>query len=406
MGPKFKPFLAGLLGLLFAATLLSQSVMDGLSILLCLVLLIAYFRTRKSGQKFELFPKMNLEKIWIAWFIVVAIGFVLNWTPGSNWLVRLIEFKWIILLYFMLAAYGLVQWRAETVMRFLSVTLLLCSALGLFLFWYHSQERLESLLNPMTYAHMYGPCFCLLLVLGALGWRSYLNSSKDRALWMVAVLLTGLSVLLTFTRGVWFGCAVGIVAAGFVLNWVLGLSVLVAGAASAVAMFFTWSTFQIRVLQAFGMHHSYDGERVVLWKTNWYIFTQHPIFGLGYGESSRRLREFYDILGVPKGQFESHAHNQYLHLLAGTGVLGVGIYLFLAGFFLYYSFLLYKNLRAPFEKAVALGCLSGLICFYASGFTESNFEHAKVRMIVMFLWAAVLYLRAQLQNLPVRFAVS
>lgn len=382
-----------LLALTFAATLLSQSIMDGLSILLCIWLLVLYFKSRNTAEAFELFPKTGLELVWIFWFLVIALGFMANATTGAPWAVRLIEFKWILLLYFTLAALQLIPWQARIFTLFFSSVMILCSGSALLIFFIRHQDRLEGFLNPMTYAHMYGLCLCLLMAMGLLGWKTFLNEKLERYLWVMATALTALSVLLSFTRGVWIGCFIAVLLMGFVLHWLLGLVVTAGAVLFGGGLFLAWPSFQERVLQAFDYQNNYDLQRYILWKTNWYIFTLHPVLGIGYGENSRRLREFYDQLGVPPGQFESHAHNQYLHFLAGTGILGTGIYIFLAFYFLYQSFLLVKRLEDAFFRSLALGCFGALICFYASGFTESNFEHAKVRMIVIFIWSIILMLK-------------
>lgn len=385
-----------LLFLFFAATLLSQSVMDAFSIVLSIWVVVVWFKTRKSKSAFALFPRTGLEMLWAAWFSVVTLGYLLNGQVATPWMTRLVEFKWILLLYILIDSFMLIEWSKEKFLRGISWILIICSSFALWKFYIEGQIRLEGLLNAMTYAHMYGQAFCFLFAFGLVAWK--ILSNRDRILWGMATVITGSSVLLTYTRGVWMGSFVAIVGVGLLTHWIVGGSLLGLGLLVGLGLFVFSPAFHERFIQTFNYQHNYDMERVILWKTNLHIFQQYPLFGIGYGENSRRLREFYDQLGVPAGQFESHAHNQYLHFLAGTGLVGLAIYIFLCGYFFYHSVHLFKVLQDPFKRALALGCVGAQICFYVSGMTESNFEHAKVRMIVMFVWALIIYLKFEHQK--------
>jgi len=98
-------------------------------------------------------------------------------------------------------------------------------------------------------------------------------------------------------------------------------------------------------------------------------------------------------LGYPEDQFKSHAHNQYLHIWAGTGTLGLLCYLFFVGFLLVQTWKNFKSFQG-WEKALMAGCMAAQVEFLVSGFTESNFERSKVRFVAMMAWAFVLLYRS------------
>ena len=108
-------------------------------------------------------------------------------------------------------------------------------------------------------------------------------------------------------------------------------------------------------------------------------------------------------MGVPEGFLESHAHNQYLHFLAGTGILGLFCFLVVVIGLFRMHFLAFKGLSEKqnyFWKGLALGVLGAEICFFVSGVTESNFSIAKNRYLIMTIWAlgCWLYSKMKLQN--------
>lgn len=124
------------------------------------------------------------------------------------------------------------------------------------------------------------------------------------------------------------------------------------------------------------------------------IFKDHPLFGAGYGQNKFLLHEYYDKQGLPKDQFIGHAHNEYLHILAGTGALGLLCYLAILGTIFFQAFLVFwrTSSNQSFRKGLALGVLGGQICFLIGSLTESNFEHSKVRFGIMFMWAISIWL--------------
>src|SRR5437868_11361240 len=110
--------------LLFAmATLVSQSLMDLFSTLLCLYLAFQWVQAKKQETTFRPVRKMGFDGLWVAWFAVAAIGFALNTpppeTPSHFWLDRLVEFKWILILYFMVGAFHQAR-LSESAMKWFS----------------------------------------------------------------------------------------------------------------------------------------------------------------------------------------------------------------------------------------------------------------------------------------------
>ncbi len=385
-----------LLSLVFAGTLFSQFVMDFFSILLCLWMIRLYFLYRKTDQRFTLFPETSLEHIWVFWIFVVMLGFAINAAPGAPWLGKLYSFRWILLFYVLVASLEFIDLKPASTMKAMSWALLLCSLFALSKFMVLAEPRLDGLLTPMTFAHIYGPSLCLVVALGFACTFRYKIDVETKLIWLAAVIVAGLCVLLTFTRGVWFGCFVALTVMGFIRDRRTGFAIVLGGGLIVLLLQEAWPLFHSRLLQAFYFRDNYDKERVALWQANWHIFKQYPILGIGWGENWRRIREFYDQLGFPQGQFEGHAHNQYLQFMAGTGIMGLSIYLYVCIFFFSYALKLLFKTREMFAKGLMLGCIGAMLCFYLAGLTESNFEHEKVRQLILLVWALVMvYIRKE-----------
>lgn len=407
----------GILLLLFTISILiSQSMMDFFSTLLCLYLGYQWLQARRSGgHLLNVTPKMGFDCLWVAWFAVTAIGFAINRpappeTPPHFWIDRLVEFKWILILYFMLGALYIASAK-ESALNWFNGAILFCSGYAIIDYFHALQNtpiqdfRLGGLFQfSMTYAHVYGIFFCCLL---GIYFQIYPTlPPKKKIFYVVTITVLGISLLLTYTRGAWIAAFISVITMGFLWRLRNGFIVIVACISLATGLYMFVPSikkridFTAKIADPEKAKTSYDLERVVLWKTNILIFKDHPLFGAGYGQNKFLLHEYYEKQGLPKDQFIGHAHNQYLHLLAGTGVLGLILYVSLLLIFAVLTlkaYLLTPKVQS-LQRGLALGALGGQIFFAVGGLTESNFEHAKVRFAIMVMWALGLYLAQQVSS--------
>ncbi len=72
------------------------------------------------------------------------------------------------------------------------------------------------------------------------------------------------------------------------------------------------------------------GERFEMWQSAWSAFRGHPWLGIGVGQLNAHLREAVDqglishaIAEFDGGTGHTHAHNDYLHVLATRGLVGL-----------------------------------------------------------------------------------
>ncbi len=412
--------------LMLLSLLISQSLMD----LMSFVIIVASIWSWKkqllvNGRKIQFF-RIGLEKLWPIWIGVFALGLFLApfnsaelaAHPDHPWLSRLsslAELKWIINFYFFIWFFSwILPWTlsstestpSENTFKYVWGGLLIFSAYGLlalaFDFDLVKQQPLSDFGrvgglfdDPMTFAHVYGQFFifaffiCLHRLLHKIPGSSFKNILQSEGLLVLATLFSGLAVFLSMTRGVWIGIFIGLLVPTFLYRKKLGFIFLTVTSALFVLIFFAWPRFQERILFAFSSS-SYDSERVWLWKANWQMFLDHPFVGIGYGIYKWRLREYFDLIGAPADQFESHAHNQYLHFLAGTGLLGLLCFIIFVGLNLWRAYKLVVLTKTSSLKGMTLGLLGSQICFLVAALTESNFERAKVRWTYLVFAALVI----------------
>ncbi len=377
-----------LMGLLFLSLLVSQSAMDLLFFAVSVCGFVVFVRSARVGQ-----VRRDFSLGWLDWFVLIfvltaLVGLAVSEAPSEVLWFQIGELRWIFVLYLLVGffrSYGAELprhwlWTAWWILLAVSVVELgiyfIASGSGL---WVKRLGGFHD--NSMTHAHLFAVSGFFLAGYWLRHWDEL--SRNRRMVLAVGAFVAGLSLLFSLTRGVWLAATFSAVALAFVKSRRWGLGVAVGIATLALGLVLTVPQIQKRVLMVTNYEQNYDSERVLLYKVNWQIFLDSPIVGIGYNENRRRLREYYDQLGVRAGQFESHAHNQVLHLLAGVGALGAGSFLFL---FVGTLVRVWRNRDHPYRWAVA----ASLLCFLLGGLTEANFEHWKMKYALVLVLALAL----------------
>lgn len=152
------------------------------------------------------------------------------------------------------------------------------------------------------------------------------DGATRRSLGWAFLGLSALALVLTWSRGAWLATAI---ASGCYLLWtgrlrlprapVLAAAALVAGALALTAV-------RVRPTAASDMG------RVAVWVSSLKIFAAHPVIGAGPDTvglmlGRHKTEGFVRAYGELGGQ--AHAHNDFLQVLATTGLLGLAAYLWL-----------------------------------------------------------------------------
>lgn len=348
-------------------------------------LLVSKARAAKNWRL--LWPNSTgLGWLWLVWIAVVAIGLFTNNPVNKDTLEAFVEFRWMLSFQVLCFTLAWVEWDDRKIKWTLAI-LLVMTAISFILFPLSLDIRAGGPFHhSMPFSHTYGTAFAfsagILLIL-------LKNNSPHRKLALLTTISTGVITALSMTRGIWLGMLVGTGVISLYRSRKYGIILT------------TWLVVVFALIIAFvpaarerafsntsSMANS-DNQRIALLKGNFEIVKDYPLFGIGYGQNKEKIKPYYKKLGYPDNQFVSHAHNQYLHFLAGTGALGLLCYLFFVFTILKYTVIAYKKLN-PNEvmlKALTLGSLGGQVCFIVGSITESNFSIAKNRYIFLIVSA-------------------
>ncbi|HIB44255.1 MAG TPA: O-antigen ligase family protein [Nitrospina sp.] len=182
---------------------------------------------------------------------------------------------------------------------------------------YGNSRLLGTMSAPATFSGV-----LMLVGLLALG-RSFFHKPKEY--WVLGSTgIIGLCLLLSFTRHAWLGYFIGTVFLLFIWNkkYLLGLSLLLAG-----LLLFAPDRVTDRILSFTNLKDYSLQARISLWKGGWEIFKDHPITGCGYKCVDRIHFQYPD----PSGLIAHYRgmHSNILQLLVDTGIVGLGLWIFI-----------------------------------------------------------------------------
>ena len=218
------------------------------------------------------------------------------------------------------------------------------------------------------------------LVISCWPWgRGSRYSRSDRVLWalgLVAIAAVTPAIIMSWSRGGWFGVAAALIVVGLgrgkraaVLLVLIALAVIGLAVATGIDQYapetlvtrltdFTqyFTLGDVTYIEPTPANWSIT-ERLAHWQAAGRMFSEHPWLGVGIGNyeavyPAYRLPRWADPLG--------HAHNYYLNIAAEAGLVGLGAYLL---FWAATPWLTIRAIRrtAGLWRGLALGILGALV---------------------------------------------
>lgn len=195
------------------------------------------------------------------------------------------------------------------------------------------------------------------------------QTNAKRVLWgaICAILLVGL--FFSYARAGWIAFLAGLVLMATVKYkrlWFLlpGLVLLAILILPQLSERFS----DISLSQLGNRNSSTLAMRIQLWNAGFGVFKEsNPLFGVGYGVERYRIGEYLS-------QYPWMAHNDYIAVLVGTGLLGLIFFLLWHGQWLVQLLKTYRQSAAPFDKTLALATLTVLFVSLVARLTDNILE--------------------------------
>jgi len=236
--------------------------------------------------------------------------------------------------------------------------------------------------SPQTFGN-----YILLVLPVVLGLSFYSNTRREKRWLQLSSLIILTAIIFSYTRGVWLGVIGGLIFMAILRSKKFLLSVLTAIIIGSMFLaFLPSSKFTQRVVGTFKSGRPV-GDRIFFWKGSLRIIRDYPITGLGW----EGFGIVYPKYKPAKGrQLVCHAHNNFIDMAVDSGLLGLGIFIWLLVTIYKVGFHIFKELEEGYFKGIAWGFLGSLTAFLIAGLSQYNFGDSEVVMLFYFLLGMVM----------------
>jgi O-antigen ligase len=239
--------------------------------------------------------------------------------------------------------------------------------------------------HPNTAGFLVSMSFPLALILAAIGspaWRPFA--------WVSAA-AQALALVLTFSRGAWLGWGASMLFLSAALKkWQYGV-----GAVAVLAILVgTVPSLQRRVIGTI-VNPQVDpaiGDRLRLVQQAFQVGSENPVLGVGYGRGRLKEALHSNLQEDADQNHVAHTHNLYLELFAETGLLGLGIFLWLLLDVLRRLWHSASNRTGP-ERMIVFAIAASWSAAIVTGLGDIPFFHHETRIFFFSLlaWAYLNY---------------
>jgi O-antigen ligase len=243
--------------------------------------------------------------------------------------------------------------------------------------------------HPMAYAGQMETTACLGLGLLLTGGWEYVV--KNRALFIVIAASNLAGVFYASERSAWLGMLFAILAMSSLISIRTLAKVVVGLALVGVISWFAVPVVQARLVPMLTNIKSDVGvqARFVIWQKSFEIWKEHPVVGVG----PRKFPKIDIPEAIVPGESTHlvHAHNNFLHMMATMGTLGLLAFVYLEFSTLLVAFRAWTSTNFDkFHRAIGLSVLGGIVSLMVAGLFEYNFGTGHVRLMHWFVLAMLM----------------
>ncbi|MBP3721966.1 MAG: O-antigen ligase family protein [Selenomonadaceae bacterium] len=201
---------------------------------------------------------------------------------------------------------------------------------------------------------------------------------KYREMLLFALLISLLALFFNMTRGAWFATLITFIILIIIYNKNFKIAALMVLLFSLVGflLYKNVPLFEARV-NTIAKYNIEDSERMKLITSAYNMWRDNPVFGIGFSRFKIDYKEKYILPDAKERELE-HAHNNVMHVLAETGMVGEAAFLAFWCYLAYFAFKNWRNSRNPY----ALFLLAVILAVHLHGLSEYTLGASRTIKIV------------------------
>ena len=381
-------------GFIFLFAIFSPFSIAGANISLLLALLSWLAKIVKSGR-IEI-QKNPLNVPLIA--LVAAAGLSVLASTDFLWSLKKYDSMWMAVIFFLAANNFKDKHSMKTAITALIIFTCITGMGGIFEHYFrvgffqnenskaykYLAEPLHRSVGPFHHPVVFGMYLMMVIPL-ILPRLNAFNEIKSRWLSIIALLITTMGLIYTYSRGCWIAVLAALLFYGIMnikprklLSWsIAGLIVLLL----TVGLFPKWD-FSVRVKSIFDLKYNNSNiSRMSGWATSIKMMKDYPVFGVGWNragaENSRYIESNEKIF--------NHAHNMFINFAVETGIIGLGVLLWFYAVLFKAGLRIIRQTKDKNLKLVACSIMASVVAFIVSGMVDYPFNLPVIVSLFYFL---------------------
>lgn len=324
---------------------------------------------------------------WVfAFAIVIAISALISISMAESIRIAMLMIAFVIF-YFVVINVITTKKQLKMILYVLTVIATLTAVYGIYQYMFgdvYSQAWLDDemfedikmrVYSTLENPNVYGEYLLLIIpIITALLWTE--KGWKKKLFLFVCLGITGLALILTFSRGCWLGIIFAIAVLAIIIDKrfiFLGIILLL------LAPFILPDTIMNRFMSIGNMEDSSTSYRVYIWMGTLAMLKDYWISGVGMGITSfNTIYPLYSYNNI----VAPHSHNLYLQVIVEYGIVG---FITMIGVMYNYFKELIISMRVK-KNIIVGGLMSGMLGFLLQSMTDHTWYNYRV---VLMFWVIV-----------------
>ncbi|MBM3249780.1 MAG: O-antigen ligase family protein [Candidatus Omnitrophica bacterium] len=143
----------------------------------------------------------------------------------------------------------------------------------------------------------------------------------------------------------------------------------------------------IRLMEYNPLRVMCNDDRIAAYRNTLQMIKAHPFIGVGantFMKNYSSYKELPEYRGIVTSDY-MYAHNNFLHMAAEIGLVGLGIFLWLLCQLFLALAAVYRRLKDDYLKVTLLSLIACLVSFLVNGLTESSLYSSRLAVIFWYL---------------------
>ncbi|MCK5884157.1 MAG: O-antigen ligase family protein, partial [Bacteriovoracaceae bacterium] len=232
----------------------------------------------------------------------------------------------------------------------------------------------------MAITYGYGIQFACILFCGLLLYRKKIEKFINTKLLIFATVISLAGLYLSYTRGAMVGFLVAVPFLLYGKSKKLFFSALIMGmivVALVVGAIVSGKGGNSRIFQALDSESNMI--RISQYRAAWHGFKENPLTGLGYRNFEPHSVALKEKYGLGYLSFRGHAHNNFLEILAGTGIFG---FVAVVAFVLFWFIETFRR-----KDIIGMVVPAFVVAFVVSGLFQNTMMDSENMYLIMSVYA-------------------